>query len=307
MAVFVHGPALAQSPVRILVGFPPGGGVDAVARLLASQLEKQTGVPYLVENRTGAGGILPMRSMLSAPADGSLLVLAPDATVVVYPHTVEAPGFNPATDLMPISRVVAYDFALSVAGGSEIRNLDGLRKAALADPKASFANPAAGGMLHFYAISVANALGLVPTHVSYRGVAPATTDTIGGVVTALVTPVGPVLQLADSGRLRIIATSGAERGSKTPKVPTFKELGLPQLVMRSWFGLFAPAKTPPEVVQRLSEALRQVLADPAIQSKLAALDMDASWSNPKDFRAQIDTESRHWSSLVKASGFQVEK
>jgi tripartite-type tricarboxylate transporter receptor subunit TctC len=310
LALCASSPAFAQTtPVRILVGFPAGGGLDVVARILAESLEKQTGRPHLVENRTGAGGSLPARALISAPADGNTLMLAPDSVVLVYPYTVTAPGFNPSTDLAPIARVTSYDFAISVRGGDGgPRSLDALREALRTQPKsATIANPAAGGMLHFYAMAFAKAAGIDATHVPYRGVAPAITDAIGGAVTAVVTPVGPALQHAASGRLRIIATSGAERGAKTPNAPSIKELGYPQLVSSGWFGMFAPAKTPPDVVRRINESLKQALADPAIHAKLAALDMEASWNSAQDFRTEIETEGKTWAAVVKASGFKADQ
>jgi tripartite-type tricarboxylate transporter receptor subunit TctC len=309
LALWAAIPAFAQTPVRILVGFPAGGGLDAVARLLADSLEKQTGRPHLVENRAGAGGSLPARALIGAAADGNTLMLAPDSVVLVYPYTVTTPGFNPSTDLAPVARVTSYDFAISVRGGDGgIRSLDALRDAVRHDPKAAtIGNPAAGGLLHFYAVAFAKATGLDATHVPYRGVAPAITDAIGGAVAAVITPVGTVLQHATSGRLRILATSGAERGAKTPNVPSIKELGYPQLVSSGWFGMFAPAKTPPDVVRRINESLKVALADPAIHAKLAALDMDAAWNSPQDFRAEIDTQGKTWAAVVKASGFKADQ
>jgi hypothetical protein len=300
---------LAQAPVKILVGFPPGGGVDAVARMLAERLEKITGRAHIVENRSGAGGSLPARALLTVPADGNTLLLAPDTTVIVYPYTVTTAGFNPSTDLMTIARVTSYDFALTVRGNNDIRNLDQLREAIKNNSKAaSIANPAAGNLLHFYAIALTKALSLENiTHVPYRGVAPAITDTIGGEVTALVTPVGPVLQQAVSGRLQILATSGSDRGAKTPNIPTLKELGYPQLVSSGWFGLFAPAKTPADVIQKINDSVKQALLDPAMHSKLAALDMEAAWNSTQDFRSLVDSEGKKWAAVVKASGFKADQ
>lgn len=299
-------PTLAQ-PVRIVSGVPAGGGVDAVARLLAEHMARQSGRPHIVETRTGAGGIIAVQSMLNAPADGTVLLLAPDSNIVIYPHSVASAGFA-LTDLAPISTVVHYDLALSVPGGSGIRSLTGLKAAALADSKgATFASPAAGSLQHFFGLSVAKAIGINLLHVPYRGVAPAITDTIGGVVLALVTPVGPVLQHAQAGSLRIIATSGASRGSKTQDVPTFKELGYPQLVRRGWFGLFAPAKTPPETLQRVSKYLQVALNDPEFRAKLAALDMEPSWVSQQEFRREVEKESSAWSHIVRDSGFRADR
>ena len=308
---FLQLDACAQplTPVHILVGFPSGGGADAVARLLAERLEKLTGRSHIVDNKTGASGSLPMRALLTAPADGSTLVLAPDTTVIVYPYTVTSAGFNPSTDLIPISRVTSYDFALAVRGESDVRSLDQLKEATRSNPKAaSIANPAAGNLLHFYAIALAKTLGMDNvTHVPYRGVAPAITDTIGGEVLAMVAPVGTVLAQANAGKLRILATTGQERGAKTPNIASMKELGYAELISSGWFGLFAPAKTPLEVVQKNSELVRQILSDPTTQTKLAALDMDASWNSPQAFRTLVDTEGRKWAGVVKASGFKADQ
>jgi tripartite-type tricarboxylate transporter receptor subunit TctC len=142
--------------------------------------------------------------------------------------------------------------------------------------------------------------------VSYRGVGPAVTDTISGVVGGVVTPVGAVIQYANAGTLRIIATSGTERGHKTPNAPTFKELGYPQLVARGWFGLFAPAKTPPETLQRISKRVEIAMKDPEFQAKLSAIDMEPAWVPPAQFGKEIATENRSWAKIIQASGFRAD-
>jgi tripartite-type tricarboxylate transporter receptor subunit TctC len=300
--------SFAQAPVRIVSGFPPGGGVDLVARLLADQLGKQGG-NYVVENKTGAGGIIAVQSMLTAPADGTVLLVAPDSNVVIYPHTVANPGFDPIKDLAPVGLLASYDLAFTTRGAdAAIKDFPSFVAAAKRDPKrATFASPAAGSLQHFYGLAVGKAAGVDLLHVSYRGVAPAVTETIGGLVSGLVTPVGPVLQHAQAGSLRILATSGTERGRKTPTVPTFKELGYPQLVARGWFGLFAPAKTPPETLQRIARMVETAMKSPEFHAKLAELDMEATWTPAAEFRAQVDSENRRWARAIQESGFRADK
>ena len=301
--------AQAQTPVRIVSGFPPGGGVDAVARLLADQLTKQSGRVHIVENKSGAGGIIAVQSMLTAPADGSVLLLAPDSNIVIYPHTVSTPGFDALKDLAPISQIVRYDLALTVRGSDErIKNFKDLITLVKASPNAgNFASPSAGSLQHFYGLSVGQAAGVNLLHVAYRGVGPAITDTMAGVVTALVTPVGPVLQHAQSGGLRILATSGNERGAKTRDVPTLKELGYPQLVAHGWFGLFAPSRTPPDVLEKINAAVALAAKDREFRAKLDALDMEPSWTPASEFKAEVDAQNSNWAKLVRQSGFRADR
>ena len=299
----------AQPVVRIISGFPPGGGVDVVARLLADQLNKQGGATYVVENKTGAGGAIAVQSMLTAPADGTALLVAPDSNVVIYPHTVASPGFDAIKDLAPITTLATYDLAFSVRGAdAQIKDFTSFISAAKQDAKrATFASPAAGSLQHFYGLSVGKAAGLELLHVAYRGVAPAVTDAIGGIVGSLVTPVGPVIQHHEAGALKILATSGAQRGHKTPNVPTFKELGYPQLIARGWFGLFAPSQTPPQTLQRIARMVETAMKNPDFQTKLTALDMDAHWVPAAEFKAQVEAENRKWATAVQEAGFRADK
>jgi tripartite-type tricarboxylate transporter receptor subunit TctC len=300
--------AHAQATVtKIVSGFPPGGGVDLVARLLADQLAKQ-GSASIVENKTGAGGIIAVQSMLTAPADGTVLLVAPDSSVVIYPHTVSNPGFDPGKDLAPIAPLARYDLALSVSGANpRVKDFASFMAAAKKSPaNANFASPAAGSLQHFYGLSIGKAAGINLLHVSYRGVGPAVTDTISGIVGGAVTPVGAVIQYANAGNLRIVATSGTERGHKTPQVPTFKELGYPQLVARGWFGLFAPAKTPPETLQRIGKLVETAMKDPEFQARLTALDMEPAWVPAAQFGQEIAAENRNWAQVIQASGFRAD-
>jgi tripartite-type tricarboxylate transporter receptor subunit TctC len=307
LAFVFPGATVAQSPVRIVSGFPAGGGVDNVARLLADHLSKQSGVPYMVDTKTGAGGIIAVQSMLRAPRDGSVLLIAPDSNIVIYPHTVSAPGFNALKDLVPVAELTSYDLAFSVKADPAVPDFSKFRQLAKnGGQAATFASPAAGSLQHFYGIAVAKAADISLLHVPYRGVAPALTDTIGGNVAAVVTPVGPVLQHATAGSIRILATSGDQRGRTTPQVPTFKELGYAQLVARGWFGLFAPAGTPIEKVRSINAMLRSALEDDGFKRRLSALDMDSRWMPPEQFAAQVAADDRVWAELVKQSGFKAD-
>lgn len=299
--------ALAQSTPKVLCGFPAGGPVDLLSRLVAEELSKDSGKNFVVENRTGAGGAIAMRSFATTPADGSTFLVAPSSNVVVYPHTVAKPGYDALSDLVPVAYIGGYSIGFGVKADARMTDLAAYIELAKKDGKLStFGSPGAGSLPHFYGLKVAEATGLNLVFVPYRGAGQAMLDAMGGVLGAVVTPVGQMLEQKNAGNIRILASSAKQRGTRAADVPTFAELGYPDLSVTGWYGLFAPKGTPAAEVQRVNQMLTRAFVRPEIRTRLAAVDVDPSTVTPAAFGTEIAAEFRYWEKVVRASGFKGE-
>lgn len=296
--------AFAQgAPGRIVVGFAPGGSVDALARMAAEHLQAATQQPFIVENRTGAAGRLAIEQVKAAAPDGQTLVLVPQGPMTLFTHVFRNLRFDPAKDFVPVSRIAAGDFALTIGPQVPAKDFAGFRDwLKTAGDKAAYGSPGAGTLPHFIGVSIARALGTPMTHVPYKGSALSMNDLAGGNVAAVVSPVTEALELHKAGRVRIVATTGAARSTFVDGVPTLKEVGV-EIDVPLWFALYAPAATPAATVEKLRAAVHAGLATPAAKDKLAALGLVPAPSGAAEQLALQARESAMWASVVKASGF----
>lgn len=311
MSVFIGLAALppaaeAQTPNRIVCGFPPGGSADFFARLLADELNKETGRIYIVENKSGVGGALAAEQVKQAPKDGSVILVTPDTVLTVYPHTIKQPHYTVA-DFVPVAIAGTYNLALTVAANGPYKDFRGLVETMKAEPaKALYGSPGAGSLPHLFGVSVGKAADLSWQHVPYKGAAPLMNDVIGGSLPVMVTPLVSVLGQVQSGRLAVLATSDDRRSPRAPEVPTFAELGYPQLSVVGWFGVFLPLGTPPDIVNRLNESINAVLRKPAVAERLAAVDSDAREVTPDAFGRMVRDDSNRWQRVIKEAGFTAD-
>lgn len=299
--------AAAQSPGRILSGYPPGGAVDVVARIVAEEFSRSLGRTFIVETKAGAGGQIAVDTLKQSPADGSTFLVAAETNMVIYPHTVRRPTYDTVKDFTPIAQVVSYD--IGFASKLDPRSTDFASWAALAkeNPDAAvFASPGAGSNMHFFGVLLGDSIGRKLQHVPYRGSAPAVNDTAAGVVWTVLSPVGTMLQFHNQKRLRILATSGAKRSEKLPDVPTFAEVGLPKLTQTGWFGLFAPAGIPPEIAARAHAALAAAMKRPEVRARIDTMDMQIPTLSQAEFAKQVATDYATWAQTVKATGFTAD-
>jgi tripartite-type tricarboxylate transporter receptor subunit TctC len=292
----------------MLVGFAPGGLLDVVARLVARDVHGYA-PSFIVENRPGAGGRLALSALKTAPADGSVMVLTPASMVVLYPHLYRKLAYDAFEDLAPVTAVCDFPFLVTVGPlvPAEVRTLADFVQWCRTHPaQASYGTAAAGSMLHFTGVSLARAGGFDFVHVPYGGPA-GIQDLAGGRIAATIYPLGTALPYVQSGRIRALATTGRARVGALPDVPTTSEAGFPTLEATEWFGVFAPAKTPPERVARLNGAIREAARSADLEAGLAKLSVDAAFSTPEDFAQRVRAEYERWAPIVRVSGFTPEE
>lgn len=308
-AVGSTGIASAQSsdaPLRILVGFAPGGSADVVARLLADRLREDFKRPVLVENRPGAGGRVLAAALKLQPADGSVLMLAPDALCTTNPFVFKKLGYDPA-ELQPVSLVAEFQFAFATGAESGAKSFpDYVKWAREHRSTASFGSPAAGSPLHFIGLMVGRDIGVDLLHVPYQGGAPLLTALAGGQVSAGVNTLSDMLEMHRSGRIRILAVPGAKRSPLLPDVPTFAELGHKQVIARGFYGLYAPAGTPAAATAPWSTALRRVLALPELRERLLAMGFEPRASGADELDRMARADAAVWGPVIQSSGFSVD-
>lgn len=295
-----------EKTIRILVGFPPGGSVDVVARLLADRLRGLLNQNVIIDNKPGAGGRVALQELRRAAADGQVLCLTPSGALVIQPWLYANLGFDPFKDFTPISRVTEFDFAVTVGPAAPQGDLRAVMAWMKSHPeKSNFATSGAGTVPHFAGILLAQATGVPMTHVAYRGGAPAAQDLIGGQVPMMVDTMSETIEHHKAGKVRIIAVTGEKRSRSLPEVPTLREQGI-NMAADAFFGLYGPAGLPADVVSRLDAAVGTVLRDPAIQEKITNLGLVASHAGPADLSATQLSHYRRWEAPIKASGFKAE-
>lgn len=298
---------LIEQPLKIIFPFAAGGTGDALARLLAEKMRTALNRPVIVENRTGAAGRIGVQAVKTSPPDGSTLLITPIAPVAVYQHVYKNLGYDPLTDLDAVAQAGTFDFAVAV--GPKVPNVKSLPELvawAKANPsEANYATPGAGTLPHFLAVLFGQRAGLDLRHVSYRGSAPALTDVIGGQLPMIVTTVSDLTEMHKDGRVRVLAVSGAQRSRFIPEVPTLAELGY-DLRASGWYGLFAPAKTPPDVIKKLNRVIVDAVKSPDVAERMLTLGMQPTGTTTAEFSAIQKQDSAFWAPAVKSSGFTAE-
>ncbi len=299
--------AVAQpldGPLRIVVGYAPGGATDRVARIVGDKLQAKLGVPVVVDNKPGAGGRLAAQQVKSSTAAQNVLMLANPAVMVVAPLVFKDNGYDPERDFVPVSHVNDYEFALSVATAVPVRELSHLLAWMRANPdKANFGVPATGSLPHFFGLMMGEKAQVQAQVVGYRGSAPLLTDLIGGQVPIAFDTLDVVIPQHQAGKVRILAMSGARRSPFAPEVPTFKEAGL-DLVATGWNTFFAPAAMPREKVARLAQAIREVMQDADTTRRFKDSLMTPVVSTQAQTAAMLAAYRAQWAPVVRKSGYQ---
>jgi len=293
--------------MKVLVGFPPGGSVDVVARLLADGMKSPLDQNIIVDNKPGAAGRVALGELKRAAPDGNTLTLAPSGALVILPWLFKNVGYDPARDFTPIARVTTFDFAITVGPGAPPGDFKAVLAWLKANPsKANFATSGAGTVPHFTGVLLAQETGVQLTHVAYKGGAPAAQDLIGGQVPMMVDTASETIEHHRAGKVRIVAVTGDSRSAVLPEVPTLKELGV-NVVADAFFGLYGPANMAPERVQKISDAVARTLANPDMQAKIRALALTPSYADSQSLAATQAAHLKRWEAPIKASGFTVEQ
>lgn len=292
---------------RIVLGFPPGGSNDAVARLVARKIQGGYASSVIVENRAGAGGRIGVEGVKRALPDGATILQTPGSIMTLYPHIYRSLSYDPLRDFIPVSNLCTLDFVLAVsADATPARTIgeyiDWCKKDAR---NATFGSPATGASPHFVGLMFGQAAGIQMLHVGYKGAAPAVQDLVGGQVPAYVGMLADVAAYLKSEKVRVLATSGSRRAAATPDVPTFSESGFKDVSLQEWYGMFVPAQTPKANVEALNAAVQQALRDPETVASFAKLTVEAAPTSSADFAERVQRETEVWGRVVQATGFKM--
>lgn len=299
------GAATLDGPLTLVVGYAPGGATDQVARLVGERLQARLGVSVVVDNRTGAGGRIAAQQARRTPASQNLLLLGNPALMVVAPAVFKDAGYDPEADFVPVSNVNQYDFGIAVGREVPVRELSHLIAWLRANPaKVNFGVPATGSLPHFFGLMLGEAVKLDPQIVGYRGSAPLAQDLIGGALPVGIDTFETLYPLQQGGKIKVLAMSGTQRAPFAKEIPTFKEAGL-NLTASGWNAFFAPASMPADKVQALSEAIREVMKEPALQARFARLNMTPVVSTRAETQAMLKAYRAQWLPVIRRSNFQA--
>jgi tripartite-type tricarboxylate transporter receptor subunit TctC len=286
-------------PVRIVIGFPPGGGIDIVARIMAPKLSEALGQPVIVENKPGAGGVVGTDFVAKSAPDGHTIFFGTTGNISINPAFIPKLPFDMERDLAPLTLVSSVSFLLYVNPALPVKNLGDLIAYAKANPgKVNFYSSGNGGLPHLAGELLNAAAGIKTVHVPYKGSAPGLNDLIGGQVQYGFDAVAIGLPHVKSGRLRAIATTGPKRLAILPDVPAANE-SLPGFEAVNWYGMLVPAGTPREVIARLQREIARVLEMPDIREKLIAQGTDPVGSSPEAFALFMKSEAVKWARVIK--------
>jgi tripartite-type tricarboxylate transporter receptor subunit TctC len=293
-------------PVRIVVGFPPGGTNDVLARLIAPRLTEQLGQTVVVDNRPGANGIVATELVAKAPPDGHTLLLHSVAHAINAGLYKKLP-FDPVADFVPVVLLAAGQLVMVVHPSLPPRSVKELIALARARPGAlNYASTGSGGSPHLAMELFKTMAGVNIVHVPYKGTGPALTDVLSGQVPVMFPPLLPALPHISAGKLRALALAGRDRSPAARDIPTMAETALPAFEASAWFGLFAPARTPAEVVGRINTETNRLLQAPDLRERLVSQGADPRGGTAEEFDTYVRSEIAKWSKVVAASGAKAE-
>ena len=310
-ALLAAGNTAAQSsypakPVRIIVGFPPGGTSDTVARLLGERFARTLGKPVVIFNLPGAAGSIAAERVAKAEPDGYTLGLLGETLLVIRPILFKVP-YEPARDFAPISRVTVQPVMLVVHSTVPARSVQELIKLARARPgELTFATGGSGSAAHLTGEMLKSMAGIDIRHIPYKGGGLAIPDLLGGRVTMIFSPIGILLPLVHDGKVRAIAVTSLQRSPAVPEIPTIAESGYPGFEATLWYGLLAPARTPSAIVGKLHSETVKALALRDLRAKLDILGIEALGSSPDEFAEVIKSGIPKWTMVIRASGIKAD-
>ncbi|QDL38494.1 Bug family tripartite tricarboxylate transporter substrate binding protein [Rhodoferax sediminis] len=307
-ALSISSAAFAQDtypnkPIKLIVGYAPGGSADIAARLAAQKLTLELKQPVIVENRPGAGGNIGSEVVAHARPDGYTLLMAATAQIVINPSLYKKMTFDPAKDLAPITLMQNEYNLMVVTPSVPAKTLKEFIAYAKANPTAvTFASPGIGTPAHLAGELMNQLAGLKMLHVPYKGTAPAVSDLVAGHVTMAIDNMPALLPQVKAGALRALAVASEHRAPAAPDVPTAQEAGLPGFVVPAWKGMMAPAGTPRPIIDKLHAAMVKILAMPDVRKQMINLGAEPAGGTPEQFAEMIKAQTVKWAALVKSTG-----
>jgi len=299
--------AWPAKPIRLVVGFPPGGGIDFTARLMAQHLAEGLGQQVVVENKPGAAGAQAAAEVARAAPDGYTLILANIGPFALVPGMMAKPPYDPVRDFTAVNQLVSTYFVAAIPASLPAKSMKEFVAWAKANEgKVNYASGGNASITHLNGELLNQVAGTKMVHVPYKGSAPAITDLMAGQTHILIDVGNVIVPHVKSDKLRAIAVTSGERDPQLPDVPTMRESGYPQLETAGWQGIVGPAGLPRDVVNRLSAEVRKVLAKPEVREKLAAAGTPVTDRGPDEFAAFVRDENQRWLPVIRASGAKIE-
>jgi tripartite-type tricarboxylate transporter receptor subunit TctC len=295
-----------SKPIRIIVGFAPGGNTDVVTRLVAARMQDILGQPVVVENKPGAGGVVATDFIVKSPPDGYTLLMSSTGPHTVSPFLLKSASYDPVNDLAPVSNVSVNALMLLVSPTIPARTVPEFIAYAKANPgKLNYGSSGIGSTTHLSGEVLSSMAGIKLVHVAFKGGPPALAALLAGDTQFMFSNLSDSLPQSRSGKLRALAVSSAKRVPQVPDMPTIAEY-LPGFDVAPWNGVVAPGKTPPEIVTKLSETIQRIVREKAFRDKMFEIGSDPIGDTPEQFRATIAGDIKKWSRIVKEAGIKVE-
>ena len=299
--------AFPDKPIKIIVGFPPGGPLDTHARLLVDQLQKHLGQPVIIDYKPGAGGSIGADFVIKSPPDGYTLLMANTGTMVINPFVYTKNVYETVRDFTPIARTAQQPLALIVNNDVPARTFAEFIDYAKKNPgKVNYGSAGNGGISHLVPEMLEQATGIDMVHVPYKGTAPAFTDLLAGQVQFMAESIPQVTQYLKAGKVRALAMTGKERNAAIPDVPTMAEAGVKNFEVVGFYGVLAPAKMPADVTAKLSDAFKKTLASDEVRTRMVQQGADPAYLDSAQFMQFLQTESARWGAAVKKAGVKLD-
>lgn len=296
--------ALPDKPLKILVGFPAGGGTDVMARFLAEPLKQRTGRSIVIDNKAGASGTIAVAELKNGPQDGTSIGYVPSATIV-QKLTMASVPFDPLTDIQPITLAGTVQTAFCVSPTIGVNTLPEYIEWLKKNPtRQSFGTTALGSFTHFFGVMAGKEIGIPLEPVPYRGAAPLVADLQGGHIAAGCGGITDFLEHHRAGKVKVIFTSGQKPTTSAPEIPTATQLGYPKLQILGWYVFFAGAKVPAPMIDAWAKELKAVLILPETQKKLTELGLDVETSTPAEFTQRMTTDLARWKAIIDEIGYK---
>jgi tripartite-type tricarboxylate transporter receptor subunit TctC len=296
-----------SKPIRFVVPYPAGGPLDTVARLLGQKVSESTKQPVIVDNKPGAGGNIGADAVAKAPPDGYTILMGAVATHAINPTLYAAMPYDASRDFIPVTQVASTPNVLVVNPSVPAANVREFIAYAKANPgKLNFGSGSTGSAGHLAGELFKTMAGVDMTHVPYKGAAPAMNDLIGGQIQLMFDNLASSLAQVRAGRVKALAVTTARRSALAPELPTIAESGLPGFDINTWFGIFVPAGTPREVVERLHAEFARALAAPDVRERMIALGAEPAGNKPEEFAAYIRAEADKYARVIRASGAKAD-